>query len=238
MKHEKVVAFYDEFVEKQAKTKVNERIYGLFSRMKRYGLNRHSNVLELGSGIGTMTYLISRVVKDGRVETVELSPESVKYAKSRLKKDHVDVHLGDVVTYKPAIGSLDFVTLFDVIEHIPMEKHLDLFRNIASYMNSETKLLINIPNPDYIEYDHVNQPEVLQIIDQPIHLHFLLPIFEKAGLTVRFMEKYGVWVKDDYVFYVIEKKKKFDEKKIQEQRTFSQKVRNKLLRLKLKYFYR
>ena len=238
MKDRAVADFYDKFVDTQAQIKVNERIYGLFKRMKNLGLNKKSRVLELGSGIGTMTALISRIASSGSVETVELSPESVKYAKSRLNRPNVVINQGDVVTYEPKGESFDFVTLFDVIEHIPKEKHVELFSNISSHMNSGTKLIINIPNPDCIEYDQVNQPEVLQIIDQPIHIHFLLPIFEKIGLTVRFMEKYGVWVKDDYVFYVIEKRKKFEEKKIQEQRTFSQKVRNKLLRLKLKYFYR
>ena len=238
MNENKVIKFYDNFVKYQKKSNVNYRIYSLYKRAKKYGLSNYSNILELGSGIGAMTYLLSKSVKKGTIETVEISPKSVAFAKKHIKKKNINFFISDIVNYKPKLKSIDFVTLFDVIEHIPKEKHFELFKSISKYMNQKTKLLINIPNPEYIEYDQKYQPEVLQIIDQPIHLDFLLNNLEKNNLSISCFQKYSIWVKNDYIFYVVEKKKEFKEIRIQDNRSFIEKVFKKLFRIKLKLFYK
>lgn len=237
MNDNKVIKFYDSFVNYQRSSKVNDRIFSLYKRTRKHGLNSHSNVLELGSGIGTLTYLLAKTVKNGIIETVEISPKSVEFAKNNLKQKNIRFSVSDIVSYKPQLDSIDFITLFDVIEHIPKEKHDALFQNISSYMGDNTVLLINIPNPDYIEYDQKHQPEVLQIIDQPVHLNFMVRSLEKNGLDISHLQKYSIWVKNDYVFYVVQKKKPFEEITIQSQSSFAEKVFRKLFRLKLKWFY-
>ncbi len=237
MKGNKVIAFYDNFVNYQKESKVNDRIYSLYNRAKRHGLNNHSNVLELGSGIGVMTYLIAKSVKKGIIETVDISSKSVEFARKRISNKNIRFNVDDIVNYKPELKSIDFITLFDVIEHIPKEKHLELFKNISSYIGEDTLLLINIPNPEYIEYDQKYHPEVLQIIDQPVHLDFLVRNLENNDLTISYFQKYSIWVENDYVFYIIEKKKEFKEIRIHDKRNFAQKVLIKLFRLKLKLLY-
>tara|TARA_R110002049_G_scaffold294590_1_gene481289 strand:+ start:1892 stop:2614 length:723 start_codon:yes stop_codon:yes gene_type:complete len=237
MNENKVVSFYDDFVESQKKTQINERIYSLYKRTLSYGLNNQSNVLELGSGIGTVTYLLSKTVKKGIIETVEISPKSVEFAKKNIKKKNIRFVNDDVVTYTPTLKSIDFITLFDVIEHIPIEKHADLFKNITSYMGDNTLLLINIPNPEHIELNQKYHPEVLQIIDQPIHLSFLVQNLEQNNLSISYYKKYSIWLENDYIFYAIEKKKEFKEIKLSDKRSFIEKVGKKLLRYKIKLFH-
>ena len=118
--------------------------------------------------------------------------------------------------------------------------HNDLFQNIAGMLNENTKVLINIPNPAYIEYDRINNPEALQIIDQPLPLSLILENLEKNGMTLTYFETYSVWVKSDYQFFVIEKKKVFEEVKLSSKRNIFQKIRKKLERtyVKLRYHYR
>lgn len=237
MNENKVIGFYDSFVKYQKESKVNDRIYSLYKRTKRYGLNKHSNILELGSGIGTMTYLLAKTVTKGIIESVEISPKSVELAKKNINKNNVRIFTSDIVAYQPELESIDIITLFDVIEHIPKEEHFELFENISNFMGDETVLLINIPNPEYIEYDQKNQPEVLQIIDQPINLNFLVRNLEQNGLGISSLQKYSIWVKNDYVFYVVERKKEFEEIKLHSKRNIVEKVAKKLLRMKLKWFY-
>lgn len=232
-----VVGFYDNFVKYQKNSKVNDRIYALYKRTKKYGLYNYSNVLELGSGIGVMTYLLSKTVKKGSIETVELSPKSVEFSKQRNKKKNINFINSDIVNYQAKLKSIDIITLFDVIEHIPKERHFELFKSISNYMGQDTKLLINIPNPEYIEYDQKYNPEVLQIVDQPIHLDFLLNNLEKNNLSISYFEKYSIWIEDEYIFYLVEKKKEFKGNSIHDERSFVEKVFKKLFRLKLKYFY-
>jgi trans-aconitate 2-methyltransferase len=237
MEKKQIAEFYDNFVSSQEATGVNDRIYSLYKRMKKYGLNKHSNVLELGSGIGAMTYLLSKVVKKGKIEAVEISSKSVEYAKAKNKRSNVQFFNSDIVDYKPKLSAINFISLFDIIEHIPKERHFDLFKNISSYMNDDTILLINIPNPAYIEYDKKHNPEVLQVIDQAIYVDFLLQNLQENDLDIFYFEKYSIWVEDDYIFYAIEKKKEFKEHEIHQDRSLIEKALKKAFRLKLKLFY-
>lgn len=238
MRNENIAGFYDKFADSQRDTGVNDRIYLLYKRMLKYGLNKNSNILELGCGIGTTTNLFLKTIKGGAIEAVDISARSIQYAKSKIDRKNVTFFASDITTYKPELKKIDFITLFDVIEHIPIEKHVDLFKNISHYINDHTLLLVNIPNPEYIEYDQLHQPEVLQIIDQPIYLNFILKSIEGTSLKLTHFETYSIWVKNDYNFIVLEKRKEFKEEKIHDERNLYEKLAIKLFRLKLQYFYK
>jgi trans-aconitate 2-methyltransferase len=184
--------------------------------------------------------LLSKYVKWGQIEAVDLSPKSVKFSEQRVKSPNIVFVAGDIVTHQPLIKNIDFIILFDIIEHIPIEKHHALFHNLSVYSNEHTKILINIPNPAYIEYDRKNNPEALQIIDQPLPLALILENLEKNGLTLTFFETYSIWVKEDYQFFVVEKRKVFKEVTLASERNIFQKARKKLERayVKVKYNYR
>lgn len=100
------------------------------------------------------------------------------------------------------------------MEHIPQEHHDAVFEKICSWIKDEGLLFINIPNPEYILYDQLYQPQNLQEIDQPVFLHNLLPKIVNAGLElIRFkFNVHSVWVKEDYHFLLARKKKVFQEK--------------------------
>ena len=240
MDNQKIVDYYDPLLATYLESGINDRIYHLYKRLLGLGLKPDSNVLELGSGIGTLTFLLSKYIKDGKIEAVDLSPKFIEFSRQRIKKPNITFIAADVVTYQPSARIFDFITLFHIIQHIPIEKHNDLFHNLVGILNENTKVLINIPNPAYIEYDRINNPEALQIIDQPVPLALVLENLEKNGMTLTHFETYSVWVENDYQFFVIEKKKVFEEVKLSSKRNIFQKIRKKLERtyIKLRYNYR
>ena len=181
MDNQKIVDYYDPLLATYLESGINDRIYHLYKRLLGLGLNSASNVLELGSGIGTLTFLLSKYIKKGKIEAVDLSPKFIEFSKQRIKRPNITFVADDVVTYQPSARNFDFITLFDIIEHIPIDKHSDLFQNLAGFLNENTKVLINIPHPAYIEYDRTNNPEALQIIDQPVPLGLILENLEKNG---------------------------------------------------------
>jgi 2-polyprenyl-3-methyl-5-hydroxy-6-metoxy-1,4-benzoquinol methylase len=71
----------------------------------------------------------------------------VEFAKQRIKGSNISIEAGDVVRYQPGAKEFDFICLFDIIEHIPIERHPELFQNISGILGEHTKVLINIPNP-------------------------------------------------------------------------------------------
>lgn len=229
MKKEDIAEFYDEYVQRQLAIGANERLISLYKRLIGIGLNSSSRILELGCGVGIFTKLLSKKITSGLIEAVDLSEKSVVVAKNELKnKKNIHLDVADVVKYHPKNSRFDFITLMDVIEHIPIDQHDELFGNLAKIADDKTRIAVNIPNPQYIEYARINHPESLQVIDQEVHLFPLIQIFEKHGLELVFFEKYGIWEEEDYHFMVIRKKRKFELKHLADQRTVSEKISKKI----------
>ncbi len=232
-----IINYYNDFVEDQVDLGINERIYNLYKRLLGLGLNSGSTILELGCGVGTMTYLLSKKIKTGRIESVDFSTKSIEFATKKIQKSNIQFFAHDVVNYVPKLKNINFITLFDVIEHIPIENHLQLFNNLAKIANEDTIIAINIPSAEHVQYDIDNCPEKLQIIDQPISLAFMVENITKSNLSLQFFETYGIWVENDYQFLVITKKIKFNEIALQSKRSFFEKVFNKLKRIYIKLCY-
>ena len=228
MKKEEVSQFYDQFTERQIKIGVNERLIFLFKKLKKLGFTKNSKILELGCGVGAFTYLLSKKVEKGYIEAVDLSEKSIENAQKNIQKNNVQLFVGDVVHYLPQESDFDFITLLDVIEHIPVEEHFNLFKNISTYISEKSLLLINIPNPEYIKYLHQHQPESLQVIDQPIELPTLVENLDKNNLEMVFFQKYGMWEQEDYHLFVVRQKREFKLRHLADERTLTQKITKKL----------
>lgn len=231
MEQKEISQFYDDFVEAQVNTGANERLISLYKRLFEMGLKSDSSVLELGCGVGVFTRLLARRVKKGVIEAVDLSEKSIETARKQLEdKDNILLTAADVVKYCPKNRNFNFVTLMDVIEHIPLSQHANLFRQISTYTDENSLVCINIPNPEYIEYVREHEPEKLQIIDQSVQLLPLLQHLEGVGFEMIFFEKYSIWVREDYHFMVFRKRCPFSVRQLKDKRKFSEKVINKIER--------
>ena len=229
MKQNEISDFYDEYVQRQLKIGANERLISLYKRLLNGGLNADSKVLELGCGVGIFTKLLVKKVTSGIIEAVDLSEKSIAVAQQELKhKKNIHFDVDDVVKYQPKNSDFDMITLMDVIEHIPLGHHEELFGNLAKIATNKTNILINIPNPQYIGYARINHPESLQVIDQEVELFPLMQHLEKHGLELVYFEKYGIWEEEDYHFMVIRKKRTFELKHLSEKRNFSEKIFHKV----------
>jgi ubiquinone/menaquinone biosynthesis C-methylase UbiE len=237
MKEKDIAGFYDEFIGQQKNSGINERIYALYKRMSKLGLEPGSKVLELGCGIGTITYMLSRKIKTGLIEAVDISPKSIEFAKQRLQKKNIIFNAGNAINYTPVSNAFDFITLFDIIEHIPLENHEQLFRNISGICSDNTLILINIPSPGSVEYDRRHQPHVLQVIDQPVYLQSLVENLVKNELELVFFERYSIWNENDYHFFIARKKLPFKEISLAGKRNLLKKALKKAERTLIKRVY-
>ena len=102
--------------------------------------------------------------------------------------------------------TFDFIILPDVLEHIPVEQHPSLFRNLAKSLKKGGNILINIPHPKYIDYLQKHEPEKLQIVDQSLSADQLLNNAYASGLTLVSYHSYSIFNQaNDYVSIVLEK---------------------------------
>lgn len=191
---EEIKVFYDDYTGTQSRVGINDRHRSIIKWMKKFGLNEDSTILEIGCGIGTQTELILECLgPNGYISASDLSPKSVEVAKTRLK-DHanVDLYAANAVDYE-FTGQYDMIVMPDVIEHIPLKYHQDLFTNLRRVVKDDGLLVIHIPDPHYLEWTRINHPERLQVIDQPIHTDILAKNVYECGWYMHFLSSYSIW---------------------------------------------
>jgi trans-aconitate 2-methyltransferase len=200
-----VRGYYDEYVGRQRAIGVNKRHRAILEWALKFGMRPDHSVLELGCGIGTLTGLLAKGLEaGGSVTAVDLSPASVETAEKRLGSfGNVRLLVGDALEMSLE-GRFDVVVLPDVIEHIPLERHSELFGRVASWVEDGGFVLLHYPSPHYQEWTRRHHPDRLQIIDQTIHADVLASHAYPHGLYLHHLETYSIWMREgDYVVAVL-----------------------------------
>jgi|UniRef100_UPI0040470E90 trans-aconitate 2-methyltransferase len=206
---DKVVRFYNQFAEKQEKTGINSRHLSILEKAKQAGLASNHRVLEVGCGIGTVSHLLATQVPQGKVLAVDISPESIEKARMLWKKQgNLKFDVSDMSDFNLPGETFDFFVFPDVLEHIPVAQHARLFENIQRHAHADSVVLIHIPAPRYLEWMIGNQPEKLQVIDQPLDTGVLVQTLGAAGFYLEKMETYALFFEEkDYQYFVFRAKK-------------------------------
>ncbi len=201
---ENVVSFYDQFAEKQAKTGINSRHLSILDKVKLAGLNSNHRILEVGCGIGTVSYLLATQVTQGKVLAVDISPESIEKAKILWKgQQNLSFEVSDMSDFDKKGEKFDFFIFPDVLEHIPVDQHFRLFQNIQKHGHPNSVVFIHIPAPRYLQWMIENEPEKLQVIDQPLDTGDLVKTLTANGFYLEKMETYGLFFEEkDYQYFV------------------------------------
>lgn len=201
---DKVVRFYDQFAEKQEKTGINSRHLSILDKAKLAGLKSNHRILEVGCGIGTVSHLLATQVPQGKVLALDISPESIEKARVLWKKQgNLTFDVSDMSDFSLPGETFDFFVFPDVLEHIPVAQHARLFENIQRHAHADSVVLIHIPAPRYLEWMIANQPEKLQVIDQPLDTGILVQTLGSAGFYLEKMETYALFFNEkDYQYFV------------------------------------
>ena len=104
---------------------------------KRHGA---TNVLEVGSGSGEMTLEIASTLEPARLYTFDITPRD----SSRLV---ADCFTGDATALPLRDATLDLVTLFDIIEHIPDDT--TALAEAYRVLRPGGAVLLTVPTPNY-----------------------------------------------------------------------------------------
>ena len=203
-----VVDFYDDYTTRQKKIGVNSRHRTIIKKLKQAGLQPNSKVLEIGCGIGTASGLVANFVSNGLLVGVDISSKSIEIAKHTFaSRNNVEFLVSDMssFTYKT---KFDFVLMPDVIEHIPIEQHLNLFKVIRENTHENSVVAINLPNPYMLEWVRKYKPEQMQIIDQSIYTDLLVQNIYPNGFYIHSLESYSLTtVESDYQWIILKPRK-------------------------------
>lgn len=196
-----VKEFYDAFTGYELKSGVNLRHLHLFNSIVATGLRRHHHILEIGCGIGQLTGLLHQYLRKGEIMAVDISPQSVEIARKRIgSSNRIQFAVSDMTAFEPG-KTFDYIILPDVLEHIPLENHFALFGLLSKCMHATSQIIIHIPHPDLIENDRLHQPEILQIIDQPIPADLMMKNAYAHDLQLVEYKSYSLFHETpDYIF--------------------------------------
>lgn len=206
---DKVVSFYDQYVSKQEKIGINSRHYHILEKLLASGLSAHHRVLEIGCGIGTVSHLIAKKVKNGKVLAVDISPESIQKARSLWKdQKNLDFEVSDMNNFHKPGQVFDYIVFPDVLEHIPIDQHFSIFETVKRHSHSETSIFIHIPSPRFLEWMIKKEPEKLQVIDQPLNTGQLIKSVTDNHFYLEKMDTYSIFFKEkDYQYFIFRKAK-------------------------------
>ncbi len=188
---QEVEDFYDSYVANQKNIGVSIRHRQIFKNLKSIGLKNNSNVLEIGCGIGTVSSLIVSAIPNGYFLGCDISPKSIELAGKFNPQKNAKFLVTDMSDFQ-SDQKFDFVVFPDVLEHIPAEQHSNLFKNIAAACKPKAKVLINIPEPNSLNWTRKHTPEKLQIIDQSLSMQDLLNNSYPHGFHVQSIEPYSI----------------------------------------------
>jgi trans-aconitate 2-methyltransferase len=187
-----VTDFYDNFWRDKKREKVNTRHRLIRQHLVKYGMGANSNVLEIGCGNGILTEFIAKVVTNGKVMGVDISTETIKALQHRFA-GHKTIRFAetDMSNYQDDT-KYDYIVLPDVLEHIPVEYHANIFKTLAAITHNNSVIYINIPHPRATQYLKVSNPEMMQVIDQEIETDKLCADAYAAGFYLEKLESYRI----------------------------------------------
>jgi SAM-dependent methyltransferase len=191
-----IADFYDDFVENQLDDvrDENPRLMAIRRRMRPIlARRRPAAALDVGCGVGVMSAWLARSVP--RVVGVDISPRSIDLA-SKLW-DAPDFVVSDLPAGPLPPGEFDLVTMFDVLEHVPAQARLPLFRRVHEVCTEDAIVAINIPSKLFAR----SRPEELaQIVDEAVGADEVVALASAVGMEPLCLERYGIDSPNQYVF--------------------------------------
>jgi len=188
---EEVKGFYDNYTIHQGKVGISTRQRIIAQNIKKIGVSKNSNILEVGCGIGTVSKLLIKMIPNGKFVGCDISPKSIEIAKKINPNSNAEFMVTDMSDFSHNL-KFDLVVFPDVLEHIPVEQHFNLFQHVAKNCSSNAKWYINIPEPNALNYTRKNHPELLQIIDQSLSMQDLLNNVYPHGFVVESIIPYSI----------------------------------------------
>jgi len=106
---------------------------------------KKKKVLDVGTGYGFgANYILQNGAK--QVLGIDIDKGAITFAKKTFKKKHLDFQIMDATEMILPKKFYDVILVFDVIEHLPSDKHLVFLRKIKEFLVNRGILLISTPN--------------------------------------------------------------------------------------------
>jgi len=196
--------FYDAHVGRKLKDFVegNERIKRAWSTIDQWAPPDVRRILEVGCGIGHICWRMTRRWPDADVVGLDISPESLRIARTLFPSSRLSFIEGPLVKGSLA-GKFDLTVLMDVYEHIPVGDRSVLHEALAGLLNHTGRIVLSFPTPRHLAWLRHYQPDQIQPVDEDITIDTILALARDTGTEVWLYQEVGVWHEGDYAHAVL-----------------------------------
>lgn len=186
--------FYNTYSKKQLNAGIHHRHLAIQRWLEKFNMSKSDDALEIGCGVGTQTQLILEYLNPtAKLTAIDISKKSIELAKNKLSRfKNLELIAADIIELD-ITGNFETIILPDVIEHIPIEQHFNLFKKLSNLLSNTGFILIHIPHPNYLEWVTKNKPNELQVIDNPIYTDNLLKNIYPNNLYISYLESYSIF---------------------------------------------
>jgi SAM-dependent methyltransferase len=202
-----VKAYYDKHSVGKLRDFVNgnARVDRAWHTIQNWGPESPKKVLEIGCGIGTLSWLASGAWPEAEVHGVDISEQSILIANALFKRTNLTFSshesLDEII--KDPSTKYDFIFLVDVYEHITKNDRQHFFNFFKEYLSETGLLFLSCPTINHQNWLKENKPEGLQPIDEDISIKEIMEISEVIHRNLILYKEVSVWHTGDYLHAVI-----------------------------------
>lgn len=196
--------YYDSQVQGKLRGYVegNDRVECAWLTIEQWAGEEPARVLEVGCGIGDITWRMSQRWINSHVVGLDVSQHSLRLAEALFGESRISFCEGPLVKERLS-GSFDLIVLMDVYEHIGVESRRELHEAIKELTNERTRIVLAFPTPRHLAWLKIHQPDKIQPIDEDITIETMSVLAHDTGTDVLFYKEVGVWHEGDYAHAVL-----------------------------------
>lgn len=180
----------------------NDRVECAWGTIEEWAGSGPKRILEVGCGIGDISWRMSRRWAGSEVVGLDVSPRSLQIARSLFASERLSFCEGPLVSGRLA-GQFDLIVLMDVYEHIPVEDRADLHKALKELQRENARIVLAFPTPRHLAWLKIHQPDRIQPVDEDITVQTMVTLAEETGTEVLCYKEVGVWHEGDYAHAVL-----------------------------------
>jgi SAM-dependent methyltransferase len=175
----------------------NLRIKKAWKQLKKSLTNQPRSILEIGCGIGHLSYKMAKYWPNSEIIGLDISPACIKAAKNLFKASNLQFVEGilDSATFD---RKFDLIVLIDVYEHISANDKENFNTHIKNLLASQGSIFLTFPTRQYQNYLREYKPDALQPVDEDITYETIFNLSQEANAEVIFFKEIQVHKDGDY----------------------------------------
>jgi trans-aconitate 2-methyltransferase len=146
-----------------------------------------ARVLDVGCGTGVMSSFMTRF---GSVTGIDYSEPAVQLAAQLVPR--ATFRAGPLLDAGFAASAFDVITLFDVLEHVPINERASFARELGRLLSANGVLIASTPHPHLTAWIRRERQDLMQVVDEAVELRAVLDLLAPLDLTLTRYATYDI----------------------------------------------